>query len=42
MSVDSVSTILNITDQLIKGLSPKIFSEHIAHMWMASHDNILV
>ena len=38
LSVDSVSTILNITDPLIKGLPPKVFLEHIAHMGMASHD----
>ena len=42
LSVDSDSTILNITDRLIKGLPPKIFLEHIAHMGMASHDDILV
>jgi len=42
MSVNSVSAILNITDPLIKGLLPKVFLEHIAHMWMASHDDILL
>ena len=42
LSVDSESTILNITDSLLKGLSPKVFLEHIAHMGIASHDNILV
>jgi len=42
ISVDSISTILNITDSLIKGLSPKVFLEHIGHMGMASHDDILV
>ena len=40
--VDSVSTILNITDPLIKGLPPKVFLEYIAHMKMASPDDILV
>ena len=42
VSVDIVSSIFNITDPLIKGLPPKIFLEHIAHMRMASHDDILV
>ena len=42
VSVDSISTILNITDSFIKGLPPKIFLEHIAHMGMASHDDIMV
>ena len=42
VSIDSVRTILNITDPLIKGLSPKVFLEHIAHMRMASHDDILI
>ena len=42
MSVDSVSIIFNITDPLIKGLPPKIFLEHIAHMGMTSHDDILI
>jgi len=42
VSVDSVRTILNITDPLIKGLSPKVFIEHIAHMRMTSHYGILV
>jgi len=36
LSVDSDNTILNITDSLIKGLSLKVFLEHIAHMGMAS------
>ena len=40
--VDSVSIILNITDPLIKGLLPKVFLEYIAHIGMASHDDILV
>jgi len=42
VSIDSVSTIFNITDSLITGLSPEVFSEHVAHMEMASHDDILV
>ena len=42
VSLDSASTIFNVTDPLIKRLSPKVFLEHIAHMWMASHDDILV
>ena len=41
-SVDSASTILNITDPLTKRLPPKVFSEHIAHMGMPSHDDILI
>jgi len=42
VSVDSVIIIFNITDPLIRGLPPKVFLEHIAHMGMASHDDILV
>ena len=42
VSVDSVSIILNITDLLIKGLPSKVFLKHIAHMGMASHDDILI
>jgi len=42
VSVDSMSTIFNITDPLIKGLPPKIFLEHIAYMGIANHDDILV
>ena len=42
VSVDSVSIIFNIGDPLIKRLLPKIFLKHIAHMGMASHDDILV
>ena len=30
--IDSVSTIFNITDPLIKGLSPNVFLERIAHI----------
>ena len=42
VSVDNVSTILNITDSLIKGLSPKIFLEHIAYMGLASPGDIMI
>jgi len=42
VSVNSVSTIFYITYSLIKGLPPKVFLEHIAHMRMASYDDILV
>ena len=42
VSVDSISTILNTTDLLTKGLPLKIFLERIVHMWMSSHDDILV
>jgi len=42
LSIDSNSTIPNITNPLIKGLPPKVFLDHIAHMGMASHDDILV
>jgi len=42
VSVDSVSTIFNIIDPLIKGLLPKVFLENIAHIGMASHDDILI
>ena len=31
LSVDSISTILNITDLLTKRLSSKVFLEHVAH-----------
>jgi len=41
VSIDSVSTILNITDSLIKRLPLKVFLEHIAHMRMTSRDDIL-
>ena len=41
VSVDDVSTFLNIIDPLIKGLPPKVFLKHIAHIGMASHDDIL-
>jgi len=40
--VDIDSTILNITDPLIKGLPVKVFLEHIAHMGMTSHYDILI
>ena len=42
VSIDSVSTFFYITDSLIKRLSPKVFLEHIAHMRMTSHDDILI
>ena len=42
VSVDSVSTIFNIADPLIKGLPLKVFLEHVAHIGMASHDDILI
>jgi len=42
VSVDSVCTILNITNPLTKELSPKVFLDHIAHMGMASPDDILI
>ena len=42
LSVDSVSTIFNITDQLIKGLPLKVFLKQITYMGMASHDDILI
>ena len=32
----------NITDPFIKGLPPKVFLEHIAHIEMASYDDILI
>ena len=32
----------NITDPLIKGLPPKVFLEHIAHIGMANHNDILI
>ena len=31
-----------ITGPLIKGLSPKVFLEHIAHMGMTNHYDILI
>ena len=40
--VDSVNTILNITDLLTKGRSLKVFLEHITHMRIVSHNDILV
>ena len=42
VTVNCVSTILNIADPLNKRLPPKVFLEHIAHMGMASHDDILI
>ena len=42
VSIDSDSIILNITDPLTKKLLPKVFLDHITHMGMASHDDILV
>ena len=42
VSVDNVSIIHNITNTLIKGLSPKVLLEHIAYMGMVSHDDILI
>ena len=42
MSVDSINTILNITDLLTKRLPSKVFLEHVVHMRMASHDDIVV
>ena len=42
MSVDSISTSLNVTDPLTKGLPPKIFLEHAAYIEMASPNDILV
>ena len=42
LSADSDNTILNITDPLIKGLSPKVFLEHIARMGMNSNYDTLV
>jgi len=42
VSVDSFGTIFNITDPLFKRLPPKVFLKHIAHMGMASHDDILL
>jgi len=42
LSVDCDSTILNIIDPLIKRIPPKVFFEHIAHMGMTSHDDIMV
>jgi len=35
VSVDSINTIFNITNPLIKSLSPKVFLGHIAYMgWL--------
>ena len=42
VSVDSVCTIFSITDPLIKVLPSKVFLKYVAHMGMASHDDILV
>jgi len=42
MSVDSISTSLNITDPLTKGLPSKVFLEHVTHMGMASPYDILI
>ena len=42
VSIFSVSTILNITDPLIKRFSPKVFLELISHIGMANHDDILL
>jgi len=40
--VDNISTSLNIVDLLAKGLRPKVFLEHAAHMGMASSSDILI
>jgi len=42
VSVDSVGTIFNIIDPLIKRLPPKVFLEHIARMRMAGHNDVLI
>ena len=42
VSVDIIITTLNIADPLTNGLTPKIFLEHVAHVWMISPDDILV
>ena len=42
MFVGSVSIIFNITDPLNKGLSLKVFLEHIARIGMTNHDDILI
>ena len=42
MSVDSISTILNIADPLTKGLPSKVFLEHVVLMGMVSPDDILI
>ena len=42
VSVVSLSTSLNITDTLTKGLPPKVFLELVAHMEMTSPNDILV
>jgi len=42
VSVDSISITLNIADSFTKWLPPKVFLEHVAHMGMASLDDILI
>jgi len=42
VSVDSISTSLNIADPFTEGLSPKVFLEHVAHIGMTSPNDILV
>ena len=42
VSVDSVSAIFNIIDPFVKRLPSKVFLEHVAHMGIASHDDILI
>ena len=42
VSVDSISTSLNIADPLTKGLPSKVFLEHVAHMGMANPNDILI
>jgi len=42
VSVNNISTILNIINSLTKKLPPKVFLEHIAHMGIANPDDILI
>jgi len=42
VSVDSISISLNIVDPLTKGMPPKVYLEHVAHIGMASPNDILV
>jgi len=42
MSIDSISITHNIIDPLTKGLLPKVFLVHVAHMGMTSPDDIRI
>ena len=42
MSIEHIGTNSMIADPLIKGLPPKVFHEHIAHMGVVLFDDMLI